>query len=297
MHRKRILAGFVFLEALIAVAILNILAVRSATQYLQAFNNSQTKGCLFNRSQVERLNQLYSADHGKNIASLEDLRADKYYENVPACPKRGAYVWQASTGSHNSFLMCSVHGWTRPNDVVITTTSSSVLFKSNMDSLDGFTTLEGEWAIDNGFLVPVGKGKDTVLFGDTNWADYAAKLNFTLLDGNSFGLFYRTNGAAKITGYYLEYNVSGKLDLAVHKVEDGKKKGGDLDKATLPKGFPAKNLSHEITVKLKGSSHKIYLDGELILDFTDDSYGSGALALEAPKGTEVALDSAFVEKQ
>ena len=97
-------------------------------------------------------------------------------------------------------------------------TGSNVLFNTDFASLNGLTSLQGTWAVVNGQLVPTGSGENRIAFGSTAWTDVELDLSATLNAGRGFGVYYRSDGKANISGYCFQYDPGLGNKFVVRKV-------------------------------------------------------------------------------
>jgi competence protein ComGC len=288
-HRAGTL-GFTLIETFMALSILNVLAVSGVTKYKTALDVAQDKQCLYNRTTVGRMNLYYTLDKGSGSPSLETLVEAKYLEEVPECASKGTYIWFTSTASGTSeqYLMCSIHGWTQPAQPAA---ESGAAFSSDFNDMAGLTVLKGKWDIVDGNLVP-GNGHNIVVYGKKDWKDYKLDVNATLLKGKTYGIYYRADGGAKISGYLFEFDPGSKKTFSVSRVTDGKET--KIDSLTLPEDYPFYGQSHQVSISVTGDQHAIQVDGETVFSFTDSTYAAGMAGLQNLSGADVVFENTQV---
>jgi len=79
----------------------------------------------------------------------------------------------------------------------------------------------------------------------------------------------------------------------VRKVKNGREQG-PFQRVNIPKGFPVYNQSHEIAITAQGDHHVIKVDGEVILDFHDDTFSSGSAGFRSWGKSEVGFEDVRV---
>jgi DNA-binding protein HU-beta len=124
--------------------------------------------------------------------------------------------------------------------------------------------------------------ENRVVFGQLNWTDYVVHVTATLVSGNGYGIYYRSDGKAGlqpgITGYCFQFD-PGLSQLLVRKVVDGYE-FEPFQSVPMPAAVVAALSSpHDISVAVKGDHHVISVDGAVVLDFHDGSFSSGMAGL------------------
>jgi len=113
--------------------------------------------------------------------------------------------------------------------------------------------------------------ENRVVFGETGWTDYVVRVTATLVTGNGYGIYYRTDGKAGfapgITGYCFQFE-PGLGKLLVRKVMDGYESEPFRSVAMPAAVVAAPGSPHELSVGVEGSHHVISIDGAVVLDFT-----------------------------
>ena len=282
--RNRNSEGFAVLELMVVIAIMGALALIAIPQYLIHRGKAQAVHCLANRRNIEMVERCYFLDH--NIPSL---KIDDLYK----CPCGGEYVWLISVPDAPGYpkVGCSVHyAYLPPSQ------EEETLFSSDFEDMDDLTPLKRKWEIRDGNLLPLKGGEHRITFGDTNWTDYEMKVNATLSSGKGYGIYYRSDGNKKNSGYCFQYDPGyGKGAFLVREVVNGKEKK-PFQRVKIPDGFPVFNQSHEIAVSVEDDHHVIKIDGETILDFYDDTYPSGSTGLRSWGKSKVSFENVTVRE-
>ena len=171
-------------------------------------------------------------------------------------------------------------------------TGSNVLFNTDFASLSGLTSLQGTWAVVNGQLVPTGSGENRIAFGSTAWTDVELDLSATLNAGRGFGVYYRSDGKANISGYCFQYDPGLGNKFVVRKVNGGSE-SAPIASFNMPAGFNVYGAQHDIVIKVVGDKHVITVDGKQVLSFTDATYKTGSAGLRSwDGGSSVSFASA-----
>ncbi len=276
--------GYTLLELMVVIGIIAILAAIALPRYLGYTAHGRAAACLANRGNIEMEER--EAYLGNNQAGL--IIDGKY-----RCPSGGTYVWLVSdpTAAGYPMVVCSLHGpaTTPPADTVV-----AALFSSSFDSMDGLTLLKGKWEIQDDTLINQGKGEHRLVFGDTAWTDYTTTVKATLEEGKGYGLYYRVDGEKQITGYCFQYEPGvGKGAFVVREVINGKQ-GAPIQRVYIPDGYPVYGQSHEMSVAVSGDRHVISIDGEVVMDFSDDTFASGAAGLRTLSKSPTVFESITV---
>ncbi len=159
------------------------------------------------------------------------------------------------------------------------------------------TDRSGRWQLDgNGNLVAITNGENRTFFGDLGqplWQDYRVEVNATLVQGRGYGVYYRSNGQANVSGYCFQYdpglNAAG-IALVVRRVFNGSEQAPFQQLTLSSAQFSARfgsaiyNDSHQVSITVQGSAHIIKLDGQVVLSFSDAAFPSGNPGLRSWDG-------------
>ncbi|BCL83168.1 hypothetical protein ccbrp13_56330 [Ktedonobacteria bacterium brp13] len=157
----------------------------------------------------------------------------------------------------------------------------------------GFTTL-----VNKQQYLDVYAGFDLKLRMDFagTWADFTAEVDVTVpaTTSASAGLVYRTTGwqTNKDTEAYAAYISPSLLQLA-RGTNSATGTGTATAIATVTLALTA-NSVHRLKVVAVGTSHKIYLDGVLLINATDSTYtAAGYLGLRTYNGTAATISTPY----
>ena len=163
-------------------------------------------------------------------------------------------------------------------------TGADVLFNTDFSSMNGLNPLMGGWSVVNGKLVPTSSGENRLGFGSTSWTDVQIDVSATLDSGRGYGLYFRDNGKAAISGYCFQFDPgwSGG-SFIVRKVVNGAE-SAPIASAPMPAGFKVYGVAHALTVVAVGPHIVCKVDGVTVLDFLDSTFTSGGAGLRSWDG-------------
>src|SRR6266850_5362694 len=97
-------SGFTFVETLIVVGLIGLVATVALPNFVAARSDSQKKACISNLRRLDTAKTVWACDARKGDAAVpsdEDLIGlDKYLRQKPSCPADGTYDYGAvSTNS------------------------------------------------------------------------------------------------------------------------------------------------------------------------------------------------------
>jgi len=124
----------------------------------------------------------------------------------------------------------------------------------------------GRWSIEDGQLVQAGSGTDLrLVFGDRSWTDCEYTLEAMKTGGaEGFLILFR---AASDRAYYW-YNLGGWGNLR-HQLEKGVG-GGRRTVGRAVEGRIETGKWYPIRVRCEGNRYQVWLDGQQMLDYTDE---------------------------
>ncbi len=279
--------AFVLIELMVVLAVVSVLGAVFAPRVLQAVNKSKAAQCLSNRQVISQAETRYRLEHDGAVSpSILALRDGRYLDRVPYCTAGGTYVWISTATAE---VGCSVHYWpfAQPS-------APSALFASDFSSMSMIKVLSGRWVIASDILKNISNGEARVSFGDNSWRDYSITLNATLDRGDGYGLYYRADGKANISGYVFQYDPGyGSGAFLVRKVVNGAE-SAPLAVTRIPAGFPVYDKQHQITVTVIGNKQEIFVDSVKMLTLTDSTFSSGSAGLRTWDSTRAEFDSVTV---
>ena len=279
--------GYTLLEIMAVVVILTILAVKAAPRMAALLDKSRAAECLANRTILERAEERYRLDHiDQPSASLDTLYQARYIDRVPKCSSRGQYIWISTTAPVN--MGCTVHDWPYAADPL-------ALYSSDFNDMTGLKALLGGWDTAAGKLSNTTTGSEArIAFGSADWTDYSLTTTATLSSGQGFGIYYRANGNANISGYCFQYDPGWGNSFNVRKVINGVEQSQPFQTVSMPAGFQTYSTPHQITISVVGAVQKIYMDNQLIMSFSDSTFATGGGGFRTWNAGKASFDSVQV---
>ncbi len=124
----------------------------------------------------------------------------------------------------------------------------------------------GRWSIEDGQLIQAGTGTDLrLVFGDRSWTDYEYTLEAMKTGGaEGFLILFRV---ASPQAYYW-YNIGGWGNVR-HQLEKASG-GGRRGVGRSVNGRIETSKWYPIRVRCEGNHYQVWLDGEQVLDYTDE---------------------------
>ena len=265
---RRRAQGFTLIELLIVVIIIAILAAIAIPVYLGQRNKAKEAAVKEGVHTIQVGVMSYAADNSGAYPATEyvtytpsDKTADnlgnKYLDTWPNNPWTGKPM--ANTGSN-------------------------ILFNTNFASMAGLNPVQGTWKIVNGQLVPTTTGENRLAFGDPTWTDVQLSVNATLNSGRGYGVYFRSNGQANISGYCFQVDPGySPASFLVRKVVNGAE-SNPIASVAIPAGFSVYGAAHATTISAVGSHIVVKVDGVTMLDFNDSTFTSGGAGLRSWDG-------------
>ena len=163
-------------------------------------------------------------------------------------------------------------------------TGSALLFNTDFSSMAGLDPVQGTWKVVNGRLVPTTSGENRLAFGDKAWTDVKLDVNATLNSGRGYGVYFRSDGKAAISGYCFQFDPGfSPPSFVVRKVVKGAE-SAPIASAPMPAGYSKYGTPHSITINAVGSHIVVQIDGVTVLDFNDSTFKSGSAGLRSWDG-------------
>lgn len=255
--------GFTLIELLIVVIVIAILAAIAIPVFASQRDKAKEAAVKHGAHAIQVAVVTYATDHGGEYPAgdyvtytpndeLADNLGNRYLDTWPRNPWTGEPM--ANTGG-------------------------AVLFNTDFGSIAETPLTGGKWAVVDGMLVPPLAG-GSVAFGDTSWTDVQLDVSATLSGGSGYGVYFRSDGKSKISGYCFQFDPGLGNKFAVRKVVEGKE-SAPVAIAKMPADFKVYDATHVITIDAVGSHIVCKVDGVTVLDFKDETFKSGGAGLRA----------------
>ena len=215
--------GFTLIELLIVIIIIGVLAAIAIPVYAGQRDKAKEAAVKEGTHLIQDAVMTYAVDHGGAYPATEyvtytpgDQTADnlgnKYLDTWPRNPWTGEPMEN---------------------------TGSNVLFNTDFSSMAGLNPVQGAWKIVNGRLVPTTGGENRLAFGDTSWTDVQLDVNATLNSGRGYGVYFRSDGKASISGYCFQLDPGySPASFIVRKVTKARRLHSDRRAKSLPASPP-----------------------------------------------------------
>ena len=198
--------GFTLIELLIVVIIIGILAAIAIPLYTGQRDKAKDAAVKEGSHMIQDAVVSYAVDHNGAYPATEYVAYTPTDSAADNLGNRYLDTWPRNP-------------WTGKPMV---NTGSSVLFNTDFTSMSGLTPLSGNWQIVNGQLVPTTGGENRLGFGDTGWTDVQLDVNATLNSGRGYGVYFRSDGKANISGYCFQLDPGySPASFIVRKVVNG----------------------------------------------------------------------------
>jgi photosystem II stability/assembly factor-like uncharacterized protein len=158
-------------------------------------------------------------------------------------------------------------------------------FLANFDdgSASGFV-LDPGWSVSNGELIGAGGGWARA--GSAAWSDYSLEADLVII-ADRMHVNTRMSDEGR---YFVSVRANG---LRLHKQYDQKRQFADL--VDVPANVVL-GQRHVLRIDLAGARIRVYLDGVLLIDYTDpEPLPAGSIAFESLEGASVIVDDVRVD--
>jgi type II secretion system protein G len=239
--------GFTLVELLIVIIVIGILAAIAIPMYLAQRDSAKDAVVKEGAHLIQTGVMAYAVDHRGAYPATEYVTSTPTDATADNLGNRYLDTWPRNP-------------WTGQPMV---NTGSNVLFNTDFDNMSGLTPLIGTWKIVDGQLVaPTSGGR--LAFGDNGWTDVQIDVSATLDSGPGYGVYFRSDGKAAITGYCFQYDPGLGNKFVVRKVVDGRE-SAPIASVSMPAGFTIYGTPHDVSISAVGDHIVAKVDGTVVL--------------------------------
>ena len=266
--------GFTLIELLIVIIVIAILAAIAIPVYASQRDKAKDAAVKEGTHLIQNAVMTYATDHHGAYPTTDYVTCTPGDTTADNLGNRYLDTWPRNP-------------WTGQ---LMENTGSSVLFDTDFSSMNGLTPLQGTWKIVNGQLVPPTSG-GRLAFGDNSWTDVQIDVSATLNSGPGYGVYFRSDGKANISGYCFQYDPGLGNKVVVRKVVNGAETA-PIASAAMPAGYGIYGTQHDVSIVAVGTHIVCKVDGVTVLEFNDSTFSSGSAGLRGWSGTNVGFMSA-----
>ena len=167
-----------------------------------------------------------------------------------------------------------------------------VYFSDGFDDLSDWLVDRGKWRVSDGLLIG-GRGEGRI-FRDVDADDYTITIDgANLANGQGYGVFFRTEPGPPMNGYSFQYDAGwGGGAFVMRKWVHGHELS-PFAVARAPE-FDWYGDDRQVQIVVDGDHFTAIIDGEIVLEGSDDTYGSGGIGLRTWGGSVVSFDGVVV---
>ena len=178
-----------------------------------------------------------------------------------------------------------------------TTLCESAYCQSAFDSMEGWQSAHSyAWGIQNGQLCNKSNPGANFLYNQCSQqnipSDYVIKLDgATLNSGNGYGVFFRLQDADSTpNGYAFQYDPGLGGAFVVRKWVNGYEINPPIA-INRPPGYTWTGVPRDLEIRVEGNTYTAIVDGQEVLNFSDDTYTSGGVGLRTWDSTSICMDN------
>jgi len=154
-----------------------------------------------------------------------------------------------------------------------------------------YTWHKGFWSMEKGLIQGICSDEGNLYTGNLNWKDYAFTGSFSIENGSNAYLLFRVSGTLK---YYLFGFENGQV---VFKKINNSLKAEDKEMNLANTPFTLENgKAYDLKVICQKDSLSGFVNGDLILEVSDNSYKKGFVGYRIEKGTRIMIVESIIKE-
>jgi fructan beta-fructosidase len=166
-------------------------------------------------------------------------------------------------------------------------------FVDEFANLEAWNVVKGNWSSEDGKLC--GGPKEGQIFNDMNKSDYVITISGAdLMQGKGYGVYFRSSDPEKVDGYNFQFDPGYKKGSFTFRKWVNGKKLKPFAVTTAP-DFDWYNQDYTIEIRVQGNAFTAYVDGEQVLQATDETYSSGGVGFRTWDQTRACFDGLSVD--
>ncbi len=164
------------------------------------------------------------------------------------------------------------------------------------DAVGWYPALGDSWRVtDNRYCA----GKVTTdhhsFVGDPAWTDYTISTRAELQAGDGFDIFFRASPLSPLNGYVFQYDPGYGTGAFLFRKISNNRESWPLAVVRVIGEFGWHNSPHLIEIHAQGPAFTAFIDGQQILQATDDAYPTGQIGLRLRDGSAACFDDITVK--
>lgn len=149
------------------------------------------------------------------------------------------------------------------------------------------------WRKENGHYCAGPGGEHHSFYGAENWTDYIVTFTAELYKGNGFGVYFRATNFKQANAYIFQYDPSWwytgrKGSFLYRKMVNGRERS-PFAVVNAPADYQWHEVSRQIKVVVEGDTFTAFVDGQRVLQASDDEYTHGGVGLRTWNGSEACF--------
>lgn len=169
----------------------------------------------------------------------------------------------------------------------------SSYFADDFSDLEGWNVVEGNWNVEEGKLC--GGPKEGRIFKEFDKDDYVITISGAeLMQGKGYGVYFRSSDPDRVDGYNFQFDPGyHKGSFVFRKWVNGRKLQPFA--TTSASDFDWYNQEYTVQIHVQGDNFTAFVNGEQVLQATDDTYSSGGIGFRTWDQTRACFDNVSID--